>query len=337
MSTYGVGIIGLGAVGRRFVEQYQGHDGFELVAAWDVADGARDAAQADFGAPVVDSADAVIGHDDVDMVYIAVPPLFHETYVDAVLAAGKTIFCEKPLGVDDAQSAAMTARVADAGARAAVNFVFASAPSATALGELVASGAAGEVVGAELRLHFAEWPRPFQADAHWLRDRDQGGWTREVVSHFVFLAERLFGPGTLRSASAWFPPDGTSEQALAAVVDFAEMGSEASPDGIQLRIVGSSDSGGADEVEFIVWGSERSFRISNWYQLTATEPDGSWVAVEAAGVAGGPAVAGPAAYAAQLAQVANLCAGDEHILATFEEALRVQVLVEAMVSAEGDR
>lgn len=325
MSTFGVGIIGLGAVGRRFVEQYQGHDGFELVAVWDLADAARDAAATDFGAPVVDSAEAVIGHDDVDMVYIAVPPLFHEVYVDAVLAAGKAIFCEKPLGVDDAQSEAMTARVTDAGARAAVNFVFASAPSATALGELLASGAAGAIVGAELRLHFAEWPRPFQADARWLRDRDQGGWTREVVSHFVFLAERLFGSGTLRSSSAWFPADGTSEQALAAVVDFPEVGES----GIQLRIVGSSDSGGADEVEFIVWGSERSFRISNWYQLTATEPDGSWVDVEAAGAAGGPA-----AYAAQLGQVANLCAGDDHRLATFAEALRVQVLVEAMVASE---
>ncbi len=328
MSTYGVGIIGLGAVGRRFVEQYEQHEGFELAAVWDLSDDARASAAADFGAPVVDSAAAVVEHGDVDMVYIAVPPMFHEVYVDQVLAAGKTIFCEKPLGVEDAASTAMTERVEAAEARAAVNFVFASAPSATALGELISSGAAGEIVGAELRLHFREWPRPFQADAAWLRDRDQGGWTREVVSHFVFLAERLFGEGSLVSANASYPADGTSEQALAAVIDFPSVGTS----GTQMRIIGTSDAAGHDEVEFIVWGSERSFRISNWYQLTSVEADGIWVEVEAAGAAGGPAVAGPAAYAAQLGEVSNLCAGETHGLATFREALRVQVLVEAMLS-----
>ncbi len=328
MTSHGVGIIGLGAVGRRFVEQYQQHDAFELVAVWDASPEANESARADLGAPVVASAAAVIEHDGVDVVYIAVPPLAHEQYVDAALAAGKAIFCEKPLGVDDVRSEAMTARVDAAGARAAVNFVFASAPSASALGALIADGRAGDVVGAELRLHFREWPRPFQADAAWLRDRDQGGWTREVISHFVFLAERLFGQGAVRSADVSYPSNGAAEHALAAVVDFPDVGEG----GIQLRIVASSDSAGHDEVEFIVWGTERSFRISNWYQLASVEGDGIWVDVEEAGTAGGIAVAGPAAYAAQLNEVAQLCAGEPHTLATFAEALRVQVLVEAMLA-----
>ncbi len=33
--THRIGIIGLGTVGARFVEQFNRHDDFELVAAWD--------------------------------------------------------------------------------------------------------------------------------------------------------------------------------------------------------------------------------------------------------------------------------------------------------------
>ncbi len=312
----GVGIIGLGAVGRRFVEVFGGHARFDLRAVWDLSPEAVERAVADFGAPTVGSAAEVIAHPDVDVVYIAVPPLHHEVYVDQTMAAGKAIFCEKPLGVDGPASTDMVDRVAAANARAAVNFVFGSAPAATTLAAALEAGEAGAIVSADLRLHFEEWPRPFQAEARWLRDRDQGGWVREVVSHYVFLAERLFGEGALEHSFVTYPADGSAEVGLSAATRFGST---------PVSITGTSDSKGIDEVQFTVRGTERSFRLTNWYELTVSD-GGPWRPVETTEPA-----TGPAAYNAQMEQLDLMVAGAEHSLSTFAEALRVQVLVEGLL------
>ncbi len=319
---YGVAIIGLGTVGRRFIEQFARHDEFDLIGGFDVAESARAAAASNFALTVHSDAGALLENPAVDVVYIATPPLFHEQYVDQVLATGKAIFCEKPLGVNNADTLAMVERVEAGDARAAVNFVFGAAPSATEMVARITSGDCGQILGADLRLHFCRWPRDWQSSATWLRDRDQGGWIREVVSHYVFLVHRLFGPATVVHAQVDFPDDGSSEQGLSAVLDC---------NGITVRLTGSSDAAGADEVEFTVRGSSRSFRLSNWYQLTAAESDGPWTEVLPES-----ATAGPAAYDKQLAQVAAMAGGRPNSLATFAEAYAVQELVEALL-CQGDR
>ena len=314
---YGVAIIGLGTIGRRYIEVFDNHDGFELVGGFDVGEQARTAAAADFGMRVTASAEELITDPNVHVVYIATPPLYHEVYVDQVQAAGKAIFCEKPLGVDNGDTQAMVERVESAGAPAAVNFVFGAAPSAVEMIKQVKSGACGTVLGADLRVHFCRWPRDWQAGAGWLRDRDQGGWVREVVSHYVFLIHRLFGQATIEQVHVGFPDDGTSEQSLMAVL---------TANGVTVRLVGTSDAAGADEVQFTVRGSERSFRLTNWYQLTGATSDGPWEPLLS-----DEAVAPPAAYAAQLGQVAALADDNPNSLATFAEAYAVQELVESLL------
>jgi len=318
MQKQGVAIIGLGTVGRRFIEQFNYHDGFVLIGGFDVVNEARAGAASDFGLMITEDPAALINDPAVDVVYIATPPLFHEVYVDMAHAAGKAIFCEKPLGVTNAETQAMVSRVEAGGALAAVNFVFGAAPGAAEMIAQVAAGHCGDVLGADLRLHFCRWPRDWQAGAGWLRDRDQGGWVREVASHFVFLVHRLFGPASIKHVHIEFPADGTSEQSLHAVLDC---------DGTIVRLTGTSDAAGTDEVEFTVRGSERSLRLTNWYQLTSAVSDSPWEPVLSA-----EAVAPPAAYAAQLGQVAALTRGEPNTLATFAEAYAVQELVEALLS-----
>ena len=316
-SLVGVGIIGLGTVGRRFVEQFGNHEQFNLVAGFDVDAAARQQAVDDFGIAVVEDAASLVDDPAVDLVYIATPPLFHELFVDQVQAAGKAIFCEKPLGVDNAATKAMVERVEQGQARAAVNFVFGAAPSAVEMVQKVNDGFCGEVLGADLRLHFCRWPRDWQAKATWLRDRDQGGWVREVVSHYVFLIHRLFGPATIEQVHVGYPDDGTSEQSLHAVLDC---------NGVTVRLTGTSDASGADEVEFTVRGSDASLRLTNWYQLTSAASDAPWQPVLT-----DTEVAPPAAYAKQLGQVAAMTHAEPNSLATFAESYAVQELVEALL------
>lgn len=314
--THRVGIIGLGTVGSRFVEQFARHDAFDLVAAWD-ADPAARAAHAGAVELAVD-ADAVISA--ADAVYIAVPPLFHREYVEACVQANTAIFCEKPLGIDVDASRALVGLVGRSGLPAGVNFVFSAAPAASALEAMAGAGRLGEIVRAELRVHFSEWPRAWHANAHWLTRRDQGGWIREVVSHFLFLAARVLGPLELDTAAVTYA-DGPGGELCE--VD-ATVRLEAS--GVPVVVTGTSGGVGPDVVDLTIRGTRASARIWDWYRMQVTDGDG-WVdqlGEDRASLAA-------AAYAAQLGELAAMLRGEPHRLATFGEALAVQELVEQVL------
>lgn len=312
--THRIGIVGLGTVGSRFVEQFGRHPDFDLVAAWDADPHACAAHHGDVS--IAPDADAVIAASDV--VYIAVPPLAHRGYVDACLDAGTAIFCEKPLGVDVAESRRLVDAVEASALPAGVNFVFSSAPAARELVAHVDTGRLGPLVSAELRLHFEQWPRAWHTRAQWLRLRDQGGWIREVASHFLFVAQRALGPLRLESASVAYPdgPDGE----LSEVDATARYTSETAP----LLVLGTSGGAGPDVVEFVVRGEDGAVRLLDWYRLQAVGGDG-WTDV----LGEDRAELAAAAYAAQLDELAALLRGDPSSIATFAEALAVQELAEA--------
>ena len=41
---------------------------------------------------------------DVDLIQISTPPFFHVQHLETAVAAGKHVYCEKPVGVDVAQA-----------------------------------------------------------------------------------------------------------------------------------------------------------------------------------------------------------------------------------------
>lgn len=313
-----IGIIGLGTVGARFVEQFNAHDHFDLVAAWDPDVSACDTQRGDVH--IADDADEVIAA--ADAVYIAVPPLFHREYVERCVDANVAIFCEKPLGIDIAESRSLVDRVTASGLPAGVNFVFSAAPAAAELRRRVESGGLGDVIRGDLRLHFAEWPRAWHEKAQWLRYRDQGGWIREVVSHFVFLAARTLGPLELRTADVSYPDgrDGSLAE-VEATARFEAAG------GVPVVMLGTSGGVGPDVVDFTVRGTTGSLRAVDWYHLEEATGD-DWrhlLGTDRSDLAAD-------AYAAQLGELSRMLAGEPHTIASFPEALAVQELVEAILS-----
>jgi predicted dehydrogenase len=314
--THRVGIIGLGTVGARFVEQFNHHTDFDLVAAWD-PDAAACAMHAADVKIVADAASVVSA---ADAVYIAVPPLFHSAYVEQCINAQVAIFCEKPLGINVQESRRLVDLVDSSGLPAGVNFVFSAAPSAVELQHRVASGEIGQIVRGDLRLHFAEWPRAWHAKAQWLRLRDQGGWVREVASHFVFIAQRMLGPLSMDTSMITYldGPTGT----LCETDALARMTGSKAP----LVMIGTSEGAGPDMNDLTIRGTAGSLRIWDWYRLQhATK--GEWNDV----LGTDRAQLGADAYAAQLDELSKLLDGTPSNIATFAESLAVQVLVEAML------
>ncbi|WP_372426608.1 Gfo/Idh/MocA family protein [Salinarimonas chemoclinalis] len=321
----GIGIIGYGIMGERLLRAALGPGAasVRVCGVWDpspaamarLAEGFPEIARFDGVAPLIETCDCV---------YVAAPPASHLDHARAALAAGKALFCEKPLAVDVAQARAFVRDADAAGMRAAVNFPFASSPAVDRIEAWMADGTLGALREADIEVGFAAWPRPWQEDAAaWLDRRLQGGFTREVLSHFLFLAGRLLGPATLGPASVRYPVDGASERAVAAELTCGTL---------PVRVVGRvGETEKADTNAFTLHGENGTIRLRDW-SIAERLVDGAWREAEGALP---QEEARPITLARQLEKVAAMARGAPHGLAALSEALAVQELVEAIL-ASGD-
>jgi myo-inositol 2-dehydrogenase/D-chiro-inositol 1-dehydrogenase len=97
-----VGIVGLGRMGQRHVEQLALHThGARLVAACSVDAGEHTWARERLGVTALyDSYDALLRDPQVQAIAIATPTTLHPQQTIAALEAGKHVFVEKPLALD---------------------------------------------------------------------------------------------------------------------------------------------------------------------------------------------------------------------------------------------
>lgn len=94
------GVIGTGRITRRLVAELQSSPGVSVTA---IASRTREradwfASQYGIAAAVV-GYDALLARDDVDAVYISLPPALHAHWAAKAAEAGKHVLCEKPLAV----------------------------------------------------------------------------------------------------------------------------------------------------------------------------------------------------------------------------------------------
>lgn len=316
-----IGIIGAGIMGERMLRAIldQSPELVRVAGIWDPSTEAL--ARLKIALPAVtflQDAPSVVAASDC--VYIASPPASHLGHARAALAAGKAVFCEKPLAIDVADARAF---VAQASGRGAVNFPFASSLAVATLQGWIAQGLVGAASRVTIEVGFATWPRSWQADAAgWLDRPEQGGFTREVVSHFLFLTRRLVGPLHGLAAEARFPEAGRSERAIAARLFAGE---------VPVDLQGGVGTTAKDDHN--IWtleGDRGAVRLCDWSIAERRLPDGSW---ERAPDALPQEKARPAALKRQLEGVVRLARGEPHHLATLQEALDVQEVVEAILAA----
>ena len=113
MSKLGVGVVGVGMMGKRHAENLRrAIPEARLVAVAD-ADGERArrvAAELEVEHSY-DSSEALLARKDIQAVVIASPAKFHAATIQAAAAAGKDILCEKPLALTLAEADAALAAV----------------------------------------------------------------------------------------------------------------------------------------------------------------------------------------------------------------------------------
>jgi predicted dehydrogenase len=318
--THGIGIVGLGIMGQRMLASLDHHPGFTVIAAWDPSAEAFDRLHRDKPAIAAEvSAEAVARRADLAALYIASPPVSHPAYVELAWDHGKAAFCEKPLAISLAASERLVRRQAAERQRAAINFPFASAPAARALAEVVAEGRLGTIERIDIAVAFAAWPRPWQQAGVWLAERAEGGFVREVVSHFIFLTQRLAGPLAVGGARVAYPADGkTAETAIDAHLTAGT---------VEVKLTGKVGETAADDSNSLtVTGSKGAMRLYDWAGLQRRD-HGGWSEVD---FGPGPPLRQRSAMT-QLDQLAVLIEGRAHFLPTLEEGLAVQRCVEALL------
>jgi len=317
--THKMAIIGLGIMGRRMLDNALLHPRFEVVGAWDPSPASVAKAQEVMpGLPVADSAEAAM--QGADVVYLACPPGPRKAYALTAAAAGQGVFMEKPLGTDNAASRDLVERLRSARLPGVVNFTQSSSRGFEELRRAIAAGETGELLGVDIIVQYPAWPRAWQAEADWLRFRDEGGYTREVISHFLFLASRFLGPLKLTHASPRYPADpALCELDLLARLETA--------DGRPVTILATTGGQQPDRQEVTVRGSRLNHQFREFYQLWRSD-GGPWAEAVDWTTGEDPR---RSALQRQLTQADLWLQGHPHLLATAEEALAVQELVEAML------
>jgi myo-inositol 2-dehydrogenase/D-chiro-inositol 1-dehydrogenase len=150
---------------------------------------------------------------DVDMVQISTPPFFHVHHLEAAVAAGKHVYCEKPVGIDIAQTkqALEVAKKVKPTQSVDVGFQCRNAPPIAAIADRIRAGALGKtalVMGfynapASVEKGNASMSKDEYRLRNWLWDRAlSGDILVEQNIHIIDLCNWILGSHPLKATAS---------------------------------------------------------------------------------------------------------------------------------------
>lgn len=201
MKDIGVGLIGSGFMGKCHAMAWRSVGGVfadvgrpRLVHLGEVNTGLAQARAAEFGfAKASGDWRTVIADPEVDVISLTSPNQFHAEMALAALAAGKHLWCEKPMAPGFSEAEAMAAAAKKSGRVAALGYNYIQSPAIRQIGTLLAEKRIGEIN--HLRIEMDE---DFMADPetlfHWKHDAKSGyGALDDFAVHPLSLISVLFG------------------------------------------------------------------------------------------------------------------------------------------------
>ena len=164
------------------------------------------------------SLDEVLADKSIQAVVLATPHTRHREQVEALAAAGKHIYCEKPFALSKADAQAMLDAVERAGVLIGVGHHFRLMPSMRKLAELKAAGAFGTVMHVEGN-YSHDWLANYPTDSWRMQPEESraGGMTGMGI-HVLDCFRDLNGPmkriSALSKSRALKLPTGDTTSAL---------------------------------------------------------------------------------------------------------------------------
>jgi predicted dehydrogenase len=180
-----IGFVGAGAVAQRHAATLGGFADVRVVAVADPEAERAAALAAGRGARAFGSVAEMLGAEELDALYVCVPPFAHGPPEDAALDAGLPFFVEKPLGVDLPGAERIAARVREQGTVTAVGYHWRYLDTVERAARVLAERPARLVLGS--------WLDKVPPPAWWLRRDRSGGQVVEQTTHVLDVMRTLAG------------------------------------------------------------------------------------------------------------------------------------------------
>ena len=199
--TLNVGLIGTGFMGKAhafgFALAPKAFDlpvGIRLHTVADVTDEAAERAAHAYGFDQA-TADwrALVASPEIDIVSVTTPNALHKEMALAAIAAGKHVYCEKPLAPSVADAREMTEAAAAAGVRTQVGFNYLCNPMVRRARDMIAAGELG-VIRSYRGIHAEDCMADAAGPWTFRHDPAGGGALGDLGSHALATAEFLLGP-----------------------------------------------------------------------------------------------------------------------------------------------
>ncbi len=181
-----IAVLGCGRIGRMHAANIAAHPRACLATVYDIhAPSATEVAEL-HGVSVAGNSEAVFSSDDVDAVLIATATPTHADYIEAAVAAGKPVLCEKPIDLSLARVNACAERVVGKGVPIQIGFNRRFDPGHRAARDAVAAGEIGDLHQVIITSRDPGMPpRSYCEEA--------GGVFRDMVIHDFDLARFMLG------------------------------------------------------------------------------------------------------------------------------------------------
>jgi predicted dehydrogenase len=198
----GVGIVGGGFMAEVHSRAARAARGRLIGIVGSSPDRSRDAADRLGIETAVDSLEALLADDRIDVVHVCTPNATHRDIAAAALAAGKHVVCEKPLATTSTDAIALRDQAAAAGRVGAVPFVYRYHPIVREARARVARGDLGRLLTVKGQ-YLQDWLLT-ESDENWRVDPKHGGASRafaDIGSHLVDIVEFVTGDRITRLAA----------------------------------------------------------------------------------------------------------------------------------------
>ena len=302
MATLGIGMLGYGSIGKLHALAYRAIPGiypslppYAMAAVCTASPATAEAARRDGGfAKAYSSIADLIADPEVGLVDVVLPNAAHKEAIIAALAAGKHVYCEKPLALDGAEAREIAAAAAASTAKLGMTFNYRFVPAIARARKLVEAGALGEIYGYHCEyLHggYQDASRPLTWRMR--KESSGGGAIVDLGSHAIDLVRFLLGEFSevLAETKTYIKhrpvSKGSTELGEVTVDDAAWIQARMVSGAIGSIIVSRFATGSADDLRIRIEGSKGALRFdlmdANWlYYYDATRPpaDAGWTRLE---------------------------------------------------------
>jgi len=191
-SAVGVGIIGAGNISDQYLTHLSSFPDVRVIAIGDLLEDRAKAQAEKYGVPHAGGVDVVLNDPDVDIVVNLTIPAVHVEVSEAIIAAGKHVWTEKPIGIDREESQRLLKTADAAGLRVGVAPDTVLGPGVQTAKRAIARGDIGRPLFASTSFQW-QGPEIFHPNPAFLYAKG-GGPLLDMGPYYVSTLVHVFGP-----------------------------------------------------------------------------------------------------------------------------------------------